>query len=540
MMFKLRAPWAVLWLCLYFLCVFNVGYWREVLQDKPLNLDNFIFLLVMFVAFWAAMFVIINLFLIPYLHKLFIPLIFVAGSAAAYATMSMGAYFNVDMLHNVLQTHAGEAKALLSWQYLLWVGVTGVLPALLYVKFFRLRYCEKWYREVMLRSGSLILGLLVFGGLAYGFYNDFAPFFRNNKPIVHKLNPTNFLGSGIKMASVALKSKPVFTPIGMDAQQLPTADGKRKPRVLVLVIGETTRAQNWGLNGYARQTTPELAQRADVINFKDVSACGTSTAISVPCMFSGMRRDGFNEEEAYYRSNVMDILQQAGIGTWWRENDGGCKGVCARIENEDIRQQVNPQWCTFEGCFDMGLLENLPQRLAEIKQDTVIVLHTMGSHGPTYYQRYPTEYRRFTPTCDTNQIQDCSREELVNTYDNGIAYIDHMLSSTIDLLQQNQNIDAAMWYLSDHGESLGERGLYLHAAPYAIAPPEQTQVPMVFWASDHFARSAQLNTGCLKAKAENERFSHDNLFASLLGLFDVQTTVYRPEADVFKSCRIRG
>lgn len=535
MKLSLRSPWIALWLCLYFLCVFNIGYWQEVWQQKPPSVGNLVFIAVMFFALWAAMFTIMQLFLLPYLHKILLPFVLIAGAAAAYATMNMGAYFNADMIQNVVQTHSGEAKALLSWQYVLWVVLIGVLPALFYVKCVQIRYDTKWYRELLLRLGSVVVGLLVFVGMTYVLYNDFAPFFRNNRDIVHKLNPTNFLGASVKTVADHWKSKAVFMPYGMDAKQVKT-QVERKPRVMILVVGETTRAQNWGLNGYTRQTTPELAKR-EVINFNHVSSCGTATALSVPCIFSGMTREEYSAKVAGNRSNLMDIFKKAGIAGLWRDNDGGCKGVCDRIEHEDIQDHAKKEWCTFEGCLDITLLQDLPQKLAQTKQDTVIVLHTMGSHGPAYYQRYPAEFKRFTPTCDSNQIQNCSHEQLVNTYDNSIIYIDYFLSQAIDILKENNQVDGALWYFSDHGESLGEGGLYLHGVPYAIAPDEQTHIPMVFWASNGFAAQTQLNTGCLKTKASNERFSHDNVFSSMLGIFDVHTSVYQSQLDLFKSCR---
>lgn len=537
MKIKLSATVAALLLSMYLLCVFNIGYWQEVVAAVPFSASGVVFVVVMFIAFWAAMFVIMSFLMLPYLHKVFIPFILIAGSAVAYTSMAMGVYFNGDMLRNVLQTNPGEAKALLSWSYVLWIVFTGIVPAVCYLKFIQIRYRSRWYWEIALRVGSMIVGLLLFAGLAYGFYNDFAPFFRNHKPIVHKLNPTNFLGASIKMSYGALKGKTPFQLIGQDAVQLPAKHSDAKPKVLVLVVGETTRAQNWGLDGYMRQTTPQLAAMGDVVNFPKAVSCGTSTAISVPCMFSVMSRTEYDEDKATNQSNLMDILKKAGIGTFWRENDGGCKGVCDRIEHQDIKDVIDPKLCTFEGCLDMGLLQNLPDYLQQISHDAVIVLHSMGSHGPAYYQRYPSEFRRFTPTCDTNQIQSCSHEQLVNSYDNGVLYIDHILAETINLLKNNQNIDSALWYLSDHGESLGERGLYLHAAPYAIAPEEQTHIPMIFWASDGFARDSDLDMTCLNQKAQSEQASHDNLFPSVLGLFDVQTSVYRPESDFFKSCR---
>ena len=168
--------------------------------------------------------------------------------------------------------------------------------------------------------------------------------------------------------------------------------------------------------------------------------------------------------------------------------------------------------------------------------DGVIVLHTMGSHGPAYYQRYTDDFRKFTSTCDTNQIQDCNQEALRNTYNNTVLYIDHMLAATINLLRQQENTDTALWYVSDHGESLGENGMYLHAAPYAVAPKEQTHVPMIFWASENWYRHTGVSAACMKQSAD-KAYSHDNWFHSVLGINDVHTQAYQRDLDIFAACR---
>ena len=184
----------------------------------------------------------------------------------------------------------------------------------------------------------------------------------------------------------------------------------------------------------------------------------------------------------------------------------------------------------------MVLLNGLAQEIQAMPNDGVIVLHTMGSHGPAYYQRYTDDFRKFTSTCDTNQIQDCNQEALRNTYNNTVRYIDYMLAATINLLRQQENTDTALWYVSDHGESLGENGMYLHAAPYAVAPKEQTHVPMIFWASENWYRHTGVSAACMKQSAD-KAYSHDNWFHSVLGINDVHTQAYQRDLDIFAVCR---
>jgi lipid A ethanolaminephosphotransferase len=165
------------------------------------------------------------------------------------------------------------------------------------------------------------------------------------------------------------------------------------------------------------------------------------------------------------------------------------------------------------------------------------VLHMLGNHGPAYYKRYPPEFRRFTPTCDTGELRKCSAAEIVNAFDNVLLYTDHVLAQTVQFLkQQSPRFDTAMLYLSDHGESLGEKGLYLHGVPYAIAPDVQLKVPMVWWLSEGFTTSMGLDRACLAAQTRKPVL-HDHWFHSVLGLLQVQTSVYEPAFDISAACR---
>ena len=166
-----------------------------------------------------------------------------------------------------------------------------------------------------------------------------------------------------------------------------------------------------------------------------------------------------------------------------------------------------------------------------------VVLHQLGSHGPAYFSRYPVQMRKFTPTCDTSDLSKCTKEQIVNTYDNTVLYTDHFLAKTIDFLKHQSNYDTAMLYMSDHGESLGENGIFLHGLPYSIAPKEQTQIPMVLWMSKGFSNSFSINNECLKQKADNP-VSHDNLFHSLLGMLQIESKYYEKEFDITSDCHL--
>jgi lipid A ethanolaminephosphotransferase len=310
-----------------------------------------------------------------------------------------------------------------------------------------------------------------------------------------------------------------------------------RPRLVVLVVGETARAMNWGLNGYARQTTPELAQ-LPVINFSDVTACGTSTEVSLPCMFAPVGRRDYDEDRIRGSESLLQVVARAGVKVHWRDNQSGCKGVCEGLPSEVISAANAPGLCEGDRCWDEALLLGLDERLralAGTQGTQLLVLHMLGNHGPSYYRRYPKSFERFTPVCSNDDLGTCTREQIVNAYDNALLYTDHVLASLIGTLTAHAgSVDSAMVYVSDHGESLGEKNLFLHGVPYAIAPREQTQVPMVMWWSRGFDPALQRD--CMGRRALQPA-AHDHLFHTLLSLLDVSTSLYVADLDVTRGCR---
>jgi len=334
--------------------------------------------------------------------------------------------------------------------------------------------------------------------------------------------------------------------IGADARILPLAAGA-KPPLLVLVVGETARADHFALNGYARPTNPELST-LDVVSFRHVTSCGTNTAASLPCMFSALGRAGFESREREHE-NLLDLVQRVGMAVLWIDNQAGCKGLCERVPHAYARDPVAgvPELpaalCDGDECLDDALLHGIDARLAALPaaaraRGVLLVLHQMGSHGPAYYKRSPPDRKPFMPECTTNVLQQCDHQTLINAYDNSIAYTDHVLAQTIAWLKQQQpRFDPTMLYLSDHGESLGENNLYLHGLPYALAPAEQKHVPMLLWLSPQTSADARLPPACLNAQRD-AALSHDNLFHTTLGLLGLRAAEYRQNLDAFAACRV--
>ena len=181
--------------------------------------------------------------------------------------------------------------------------------------------------------------------------------------------------------------------------------------------------------------------------------------------------------------------------------------------------------------LDEALLANLDLTIDQTANDLLIVLHPLGSHGPAYHKRYPKSFEQFKPACASNSPQDCSSEEVANSYDNTLLYTDYLIDKTIALLEKRHDLsNAFLLYVSDHGESLGENGVYLHGVPKAIAPESQLKVPMLMWLSDGMQKQNAQQAENLAANVDcGAGISHDNISHTLLSMYSVETSVLAPE-----------
>ena len=519
-----------------FLAIFlNTAFWKAVIAAADIGMArNLGFGLSLAAAMLAFFVLLVSLFGLRYVFKPAIVVLLFVASLASYFMNVYGVVIDDTMIHNVLETDSGEASGLLSARLLGHLLLTAILPSLV-IFAWRIRYRPFW-RELGIRALTVTLAVGVLGVSVYAHYKDFSLVLREHRELRYLINPTYPLYAAVDtvMQTAEAANTPV-APLGRDAHQQRPAGRSR--RIVVLVVGETARAANFSLNGYARDTNPRLAKR-DILNFADFSSCGTSTSVSVPCMFSRLDRGDYDEYEARHTEGLLDVLAHAGVKVFWRDNNSGCKGVCARVSTEDLSRAEDPAFCGDGECHDEILLRGLQERIDATQGDVLVVLHQQGSHGPEYYKRYPDRFERFTPVCASNLPQDCDRREIVNAYDNTILYTDYVLDRLIELLEKDArraHNDTALLYLSDHGESLGENGLYLHGFPYALAPREQTHIPALAW----FSRGFGLDRRCVAGTADNA-YSQDNLFDSVLGLFRVQTSVYVPGKDIFAACRSPG
>jgi len=545
-----RGPWAAprqisleglaLLASLFFALACNTLFLRGMLAGYDLTQPASWLLAVSLVIGLAAVhFILLGLVLTRWLAKPLLSLLLVVTAFAVHYMSRYNVYLDTSMLRNVLATDPREVRDLLTWSllpsFLLWA----VLPLLL---LHRLQIRQRsWGRAIGWRLGSLVLAVLTLLGVIFLNYQDLASSMRNNRELRFLVTPANYIYSLGQLArSEARAAQLPRQVIGGDAVSGPTwAATAGKPVVLVMVLGETVRAANWGLSGYARQTTPELAATPGIINFADVSSCGTNTETSLPCLFSPWGRRQYDEARIRSSESVLDVAARAGFRVVWVDNQSGCKGVCDGVEFLRPDPVRSPNLCAGGECFDGALLTRLQHVVDETPGNLLIVLHQMGNHGPAYFKRAPDDFKPFQPACADPDLPRCSQESIVNAYDNAIRYTDHVLASMLTYLRSHRAHETGLLYVSDHGESLGERGLYLHGIPYSIAPDDQTKVPMLMWLSDGLAGRLALDAACLRQRAAQPAH-HDHVFHSLLGLLDIRTTLYEPAMDLTAACRPAG
>ena len=517
----------------YLLFGLNATFW----QKSMTYLDGqYLALAALTLGLLAGFIALCVAFSTKYLIKPFLILLILSAAAASWSMDRFGVIIDREMIRNGVETSSAEVGHLITTAFIYYMLLFGVLPSLLVI-WVRVRH-----RAILSKVGIDLLlivpCLVVLGGSALVGSRPFLFNSRQHQDWFRTLNPIFPIGSAIDFGFRARKEQSiVLQPLGTDARvadALPSAG--RRPRVTIVIVGETARAQNFQLGGYQRPTNPELSKR-DIIYFNDTSSCGTATAVSVPCMFSVYSRADYTHSKALGTETLMDVLAHAGIKVEWWDNNTGDKNVAGRIPRKELFRSQDPRLCKDGECLDDILLADLDQWLDNLQGDAVLVLHQLGNHGPAYYLRYPESYRKFVPDCRTVEFSDCSNEMIVNAYDNALLYTDHIIASVIDKLEARQDrLNSAMIYMSDHGESLGENGLYLHGAPYMLAPEEQTKIPFVFWTSRHLDASIGVDRACLARTADAPR-SHDNLFHTVLGMMNVSTKVYDPRLDILAGCR---
>ncbi len=485
-------------------------------QSKIYALPSW-FMIIEFIYVWTLFFILFSIVFANRFYKIIASVLLLLNATASYFTFTYHAAIDKIMFSNLLQTNRSEAFELLNTNMIIFVILFGILPTVI----FCLPAIKKtpFKQQVATILGSLGLCIV----LAAATPNESTIFAINYRHLKNYLPPINYIDALI--STLRIKSKPL-PPMQSISEDISPLAIQNKPNLIVFILGETTRAANFSLNGYERPTNEPLTPYMQNISYyPNTLTCGTSTSIAVPCIFSKDSRLQYKRGSEQYTQNILDIFSRAGYRILWRDNDGGCKDVCNRVIYEEPCEQST--------CTDDILLQNLPKKLADNKSNRLVVLHTRGSHGPSYHEHYKKQHERYTPICTKNSLWECSEEELRNVYDNTVIAVSDFIAETIKMMQTLQDkYNLMLIYTSDHGESLGENGVYLHATPYADAPKEQKEVPMLVWMPQPEAYN--LSSLCRKKDTD---FSHDNIFHTLLGLVAPYSPYYDDKLDLFAPCR---
>lgn len=518
----------LIYISIFFTIFFNITFFEKTFAIYPLASIRIFFVFSLALVLTSFINLLLNLIRSKHTTKPFLILLLFLSTVAAYVMDSYGTVLDDNMFLNVFGTDAHEAYDLLSIRLFLYLIFLWIIPSVI---IYKIKISDLSFKqEIFARLKSILASVLLIVVLLFSFGKNYASFFREQKTLRYYTNPTYYVYSiGHYLSHFFVSTINHIDPIGLKAM-VDTNGTKRK--LIIFVLGETARRDHFSLNGYNKETNPFL-KKENVVSFTNMTSCGTSTAISVPCIFSNFGRSKFSSDKAATTENLLDILSHTKkINILWRDNNSNSKGVALRVPYEDYKQPPQNTICDPE-CRDVGMLVGLQDYINTKKNGNVfIVLHQMGNHGPAYYKRYPPAFEKFKPACQTNELEKCTNEEISNAYDNATLYTDYFLSKVISLLKDNSNkFGTSMFYVSDHGESLGEKGVYLHSLPYFMAPDEQKNIAAVLWFGGDLAKKTNYN---LLRKRTDVPFSHDNIFHTFLGLLEIKTPEYNKDLNILK------
>ena len=531
---QVNPSYMIIAVVIFLVSTANLGFFKQVIAVYPVA-DNIGFLISLTGLLFGLMWLLFQLLCYRPTIKIVLIAMVLIAAVCGYFTDAYGTVFDTNMLINSLQTDQAEAMGLMAPSFIFRVLLLGILPAFIVSKI-RIKRLT-WRSATVQKAVTLIMSIALLAACLLPFGDQYASFFRQHKIVRSYTNPITPVYSVIKLGTDyydKLSHPDTMIMHAIDAKRVADVNGKAKPKLMVFVVGETVRADHVGLNGYERNTMPLLANQPDIYSFKDATSCGTSTAYSVPCMFSYANREDYDVDTAEYNENVLDMLNKQGVNVVWRDNNSSSKGVADRVTFEDYKtSETNPD-CEGDGeCRDVGMLDGFEKLLKSgtAPQDTLILLHQMGNHGPAYYQRYPKAFEEYKPVCMTNELSKCDDQSVINGYDNAIRYTDYFLDETIKKLKPYENdYDVVMIYISDHGESLGENNIYLHGLPFSIAPDAQKKVPVIIWSP----KNNSIDANSLSTMI-NQPVSHDFITPTLLKFFGITTQEAAAAPTFFKS-----
>lgn len=441
------------------------------------------------------------------------------NAAALYFMWSYQMVIDATMVANILNTDAAEASGLWDAGIVPYVLVLGVIPSLLIWKVTITKPRWFWRLGAGVVSVVCLIAFLFATSFTWLWYDQ------NATRLGSKILPWSYVINTARYYNqLALNDREqVLLPAATFLEAAPTSK-----EIVVLVIGESARAENFSLYGHDQDTNAFTA-KTSLVALPAGLSCATNTISSTACILTHEGREASSHTSF---EPLPSYMTRSGIETFYRTNNSGPPPVkTTHFERaKDIAAACDGADCP-DGALDESLNWHLGKALAASTSDRIFVtLHQKGSHGPAYVDRYPADFGAFAPVCDSVQVSKCTEQSLINAYDNSILYTDFLLADLITQLDAIPNANVAMLYVSDHGQSLGEGGYYLHGAPVSIAPKEQLDVPFLVWMSDGFMQTRGLRYADIMPETT---YAHDFPFHSVMGAFGMRSEIYKPEFDIF-------
>jgi lipid A ethanolaminephosphotransferase len=517
---KIKFYYFILLTSLFITFAYNLKF-LKILYGKIgfSSFPSIYFFFAIIIAIIAAISILLLIFGQKYVLKPLTIFLIILSAILSFYNQQFGVTVDEHMITNTLETDVHEAMDLMSVGLFFHIFFFVIIPSAI-IYFVEIEY-GSFKKDFLIRLSLIITAFLIVAVITFVNFKQVSFITRQNNTLNQHITPLYTLMSTYRLAKLSLQGESKFTKLGDDTKLIKND----KKTIGIMVVGETARSDRFSLNGYQKETNPYLKDQG-VFSFKNTTSCGTATAYSVPCMFFLNGEENYTRLRAKKQSNVLDVLSFAGVKTIWVNNNSSCKNVCERIETLDLIKDSRGE--DKNTILDEKLLDITTQILKNNKEDILVVLHTMGSHGPRYYKRFPKKFAKFKPYCNNDTPQNCSKDELNNAYDNTIVYTDYFLAKLIDILKEKKEYNTFMFYASDHGESLGEHGIYLHGLPKKIAPKEETNFAMVLWISDQMIKNQNINSSKIKSMAD-KKLNHDYLSHTLLNLFKVQSSVYKKD-----------
>lgn len=442
------------------------------------------------------------LFLSRFVGKFLLIVTFLINAIAVYFINTYSVIIDESMIGNILNTNYEESSSFFTFKMVLYLIFFGILPS---IYIFKAKITTVKLKKFLMTIGFtlLFLATLVFANASNILWID-----KNSKTLGGLAMPWSY-SVNISLFFIH-KNKANEKEI-----LLPDATIKDNEKsVVILVIGESARSQNFSLYGYDKNTNPYLSKTENVFHFNATSSATYTTAGVKSILEHKNTGDLYEILPNYLFRNNVEVI--------WRTNNWGEPPI--HIDKYENREALMPN-CKGEGCnYDEILLSGLKEEiLASKKNKILIVLHTSTSHGPTYSKKYPPRFETFKPVCNSVELGNCTQTELINAYDNTIVYTDYILHNVIEDLKQLKDYKSSMIFVSDHGESLGEKNLYMHGLPMSIAPKEQYEIPFIVWVSD----------GSKKLKP-SKMLSQNNVFHSVLNFLGIESPIYDEKMNIYK------